>query len=166
MFSRTVIAMAFAFEVTAQTLPHVDLEQELWTSIKQALNGPDGDEYFQSSMKDALLPRLKGTLISAVPNESGTTLVFGMTDSTTPEAAMLVHDLPRELAPGTQIEFSAIPIGYSRDPFLVTFDTDKDSIVTKPFGTIAPSWYIGPALGAVRTAEFWNSSSSTWVANR
>jgi hypothetical protein len=66
MFSRTVIAMAFAFEVTAQTLPHVDLEQELWTSIKQALNGPDGDEYFQSSMKDALLPRLKGTLISEV----------------------------------------------------------------------------------------------------
>jgi hypothetical protein len=56
--------------------------------------------------------------------------------------------------PGRKIEFSAVPIGFSRDPFLVAFDTDKDSIVTKPFGTIAPSWYIGPALGAVRTGRY------------
>jgi len=76
MFSRTVIAIPFASEVTAQTPPHVDPEQMLWTGIKQELTGPDADEYFQPSMKDALLPRLKGTLISSVPSDSGNTLLL------------------------------------------------------------------------------------------
>ena len=72
--------------------------------MKGALTGPDGEDYFQSSMKDAQLPRLKGTLISVVPNDSGNALVLGLTDSTTPEVALLVHDLGSELTPGAPIE--------------------------------------------------------------
>jgi hypothetical protein len=94
-----------------------------------------------------------------VPNESGNALVLGLTDSTTPEVALLLHNAnarsTSELTPGVQIEFSAVPIGFTRDPFLVTFDLgDKDSIVTKPLGAIAPSWYFGSALGAVRSGRY------------
>ena len=136
MSYRILIAIAFGCEMTAQVPARVDLEQQLWTSIKRALISADGDEYFQSSMKDAMLPRLKGTLISVVPNEGRNALVLGLADSTTPEVALLIHDLPRELAPGASVEFEGVPISFTRDPFLVTFQVDE---VTKPFGAIAPS---------------------------
>jgi hypothetical protein len=154
MSSRIWIAIAFACQLTAQVPARVDLERQLWTAIKQALSNVDGDEYFQSSMKDAMLPRLKGTLISVVPNEGGNALVLGLADSTTPEVALLVHDLPRELAPGASIEFEGVPISFTRDPFLVTFEVDE---ATKPFGAIAPSWYFGPAMGATKSGRYLNN---------
>ena len=43
---------------------------------------------------------------------------------------------------------------FTRDPFLVTFDTDKDSIVAKPFGALAPSWYVGDPIGIVRSGRY------------
>ena len=76
MSYRILIAIAFACGLTAQTPLHADLERQLWTSIKRALIGPEGDDYFQSSMKDAMLPRLKGTLISVIANDSGNALVL------------------------------------------------------------------------------------------
>src|SRR3979409_1673665 len=100
MSSRIWIAITFACELTAQVPARVDVGQQVWTSIKRALISPDGDEYFQSSIKDAMLPRLKGALISVVPNDNGNALVLGLADSNIPEVALLVHDLPRELAPG------------------------------------------------------------------
>jgi hypothetical protein len=154
MLCRVIIAIAFAGGLIAQTPARDDVELMLWTGIKQGLTGPDGDEYFQSSMKDCMLPRLKGTLISALPTDSGNALVLGLTDSTTPEVAMLLHDLPSGLVPGMQVEFSAVPIRFNKDPFLVTFDTDKDSVVTKPFGELAPSWYVGPALGELKSGRY------------
>jgi hypothetical protein len=110
-------------------------------------------------MKDAKLPRLKGTLISVLPTDSGNALVLGLTDSMTPEVGLLVHDLPTQPSPGAQIEFEGIAIGFTRDPFLVMFDTDKDSIVQKPFGALAPSWYIGQALGEVKSGRYKNARS-------
>src|SRR5260370_14726752 len=111
MSSSILIATALACELTAQTPVRVDLERQLWTGIKGALTGSDGEEYFQSSMKDAMLPRLKGNLISAVPNDSGNALVLGLTDSSTPEVALLLHGAnattPSALTPGAQIEFEA-----------------------------------------------------------
>ena len=157
MSSRIWIAIAFACELAAQVPARVDLERQLWTSIKQTLVGPDGDEYFQSSMKNAMLPRLKGTLISVIPNDGGNALVLGLADSTSPEVALLIHDLPRELAPGASIEFEGVPISFTRDPFLVTFNVDK---VTKPFGAIAPVWFFGPVLGVTKSGRYRNNHTS------
>jgi hypothetical protein len=154
MSSRIWIAIAFACELAAQVPARVDVERQLWTSIKRALISADGDEYFQSSMKDAMLPRLKGTLISVVPNESRNALVLGLADSSSPEVALLIHDLPRELAPGASVEFEGVPISFTRDPFLVTFQVDE---VTEPFGAIAPSWYFGPAMGATKSGRYRNN---------
>ncbi len=158
MSSRVLFAIALACDLIAQTPTHVDLGRQLWTSVKQALNGPDGDEYFQSSMKDAMLPRLKGTLISALPSESGNALMLGLENPAILDVKLLVHGAnvksAIELMPGMQIEFSAVSIGFTRDPFLVTFDTVEDSIVAKPFGPIAPSWYVGNPMGEVRTGQY------------
>jgi hypothetical protein len=153
--SRIIIAMGFASALTAQIPAHIDLERQLWTSIKQALTGPDGHEYFESSMKGAMLPRLKGTLVSAVPNDGRNALILALTDSSTPEVALLLHDLPSELLLGKQIEFEGVAIGFTRDPLLVTFDVEE---ATRPV-SIAPSWYAGPALGIVRSGRYRNRST-------
>jgi len=158
MSSRVLFAIGFACAVSAQTPSHVDPARQLWTSVKQALTGPDGDEYFQSSMKDCLLPRLKGTLVSTVPSEHGITLMLGLADPSIPDVALLVHGAnaksTSEMMPGAQVEFSAAAHGFTRDPVLVTFDTVEDSIVAKPFGAIAPSWYVGNPMGVVRTGQY------------
>src|SRR6266849_4122960 len=157
MSSRILIAIAFACQLTAQIPSGVDLERQLWTGVKQALMDRDGDEYFQSSMKGALLPRLKGTLISVIPNDGGNALVLGLTDSNSPEVALLIHDLPLEMAPGGSIEFEGVAIGFTRDPFLVTFAIDKDFVMLKPFGAIAPSWYFGSPLGTIKSGRYRNN---------
>ncbi len=92
--------------------------------------------------------------MSAVASNGGTALVLGLADAKSPEVALLLHELPREIAPGEQIEFSAVPIGFIRDPFLVTFDTGKATIVLKPFGVLAPSWYFGDPMGAIRSGRY------------
>ena len=158
MSSRILFAIVLACDLIAQTPPNVDLERQLWTVVKQALNSPEGDEYFQSNMLDAQLPRLKGTLVSIAPSDSGITLMLGLADPSIPDVALLVHGAnaksTSELAPGAQIEFSAVSRAFTRDPFLVTFDTDKDSIVTKPFGAVAPFWYVGAPIGIVRNGRY------------
>jgi hypothetical protein len=52
-----------------------------------------------------------------------------------------------------QIEFSAVGNDFTREPFLVTFDTDKDSIITKPFGAVAATCYVGPPMPSGWTVE-------------
>jgi hypothetical protein len=39
----------------------------LWKNIKMQLTGADGASYFSSSMKDALLPTLKGKVVKLEP---------------------------------------------------------------------------------------------------
>jgi len=84
--------------------------------------------------------------------------MLGLADSTIPDVALLIHGAnaksTSELELGAQIEFSAVPRTFTRDPFLVTFDTDKDSIVMKPFGAVAPSWYVGAPMGIVRHGRY------------
>jgi hypothetical protein len=62
-------------------------------------------------MMDAQLARLKGTLISSVPSDTGNTLMLGLVDSTIPDVALLVHGASAkstsELELGAQIEFRA-----------------------------------------------------------
>jgi hypothetical protein len=152
MLFRGFIAIAAACELAAQSPARVDPERQLWTSVRHSLTGPDGDEYFQSSMKDAMLPRLKGTLIATLPSDGGNFLILGLTDSTTPDVALLVRGTGEksiaEISPGMQIEFVGVPIVFTKDPFLVTFILgDRDSVVLKPLGVLAPSWYLGPPLG-------------------
>src|SRR5260370_1249220 len=42
-------------------------ELTMWKSLKAALTGPDGANYFSTSMKDAVLPKLKGRVRSIQP---------------------------------------------------------------------------------------------------
>jgi hypothetical protein len=142
-----------------QTNPRVDPKRELWSSIERTLRTPEGEQYFESSMKDALLPRLKGTLLAVSRQEGSIRLTLALTDPATPEVTLILRNLESKIKnepkKGAQVLFEAVPIAFAKEPFLVTFEVDdKESTVIEPLGSMAPWWYFGHALDTVRSARY------------
>jgi hypothetical protein len=108
----------------------------LWKSIKAQLTGPDGQSYFDSSMKDALLPggangvnAFKGKLISMTPAIRPKELVLSIENGTTPDVTLkLDSPLPGKMEPGGDISFSGVAESFTKDPFMVTFNVEKSKI--------------------------------------
>lgn len=109
-------------------------QEALWKSIKQALTGPDGANYFNSSMKDALLPTLKGRVVSMSPALKPKTIVLAMDDGSTPAGttgdATLKFDapLPGKVEAGTELTFEGVPESFTPSPLMVMFNVEKDKL--------------------------------------
>lgn len=130
--------------------------RELWTAVRRELSGPDGEQYFQSSMKDTMLPPLIGKMISA--RRQGDRVVVGLdlSDARVAEVDLILQGAGTKIPVvyGLPIEFSAVAISFTKDPFLVTFETDEKNILVRPVEGIEPSWYVGPALGKVKAGRY------------
>ncbi len=108
----------------------------LWMSVKKELAGPNGPSYFEEKVKNAHLPggvsgveKFKGTVISQTPAAKPKEVVIGIADPNTPEVTLKFETpLPTKAAPGTEIEFEGVPSAFTPDPFMVTFDVEKDKI--------------------------------------
>ena len=164
---RPVVALWLAIPLLcgrapAQTRPQ-DPQRELWSSIKRELRTPGGEEYFESSLKDSLLPRLKGTLLAVSRQEGSIWLTLALADSATPDVTLILNSVGSKMKDepkqGTQVLFEAVPIAFAKEPFMVTFDLADKPTVIKPLGTMAPSWYFGPALDSVHSARYHGNST-------
>ena len=89
------------------------------------------------SLKNADLPLLIGTLISATPKEQPSILVLSLTDGVTPEVTLHLKDdngkdshLNGPLMPGSQIQFKGIPVSFTQNPFILTFVVTTDPKTT------------------------------------
>jgi hypothetical protein len=125
MTRRNVLAI---FAVGLPCLAQEDRGRDLWTAIRLALTGPEGEEYFELSLKNALVPTLKGTLISAEPSEDFGRLLLGMAGSATAEVTLVLTDgnwdevrLQGKPKLGTTIAFEGVPSAFGKDPFMLTF---------------------------------------------
>lgn len=121
----------------------------LWLNIKGQLLSPEGQTYFDSSMKGAAVPKLKGWLVSAKPparskelqlsmeSKDGTpdvTLKLVGSDDTTPAALTGKPEL------GGEIEFEGIGESFAKDPaFMVTFTLQKAKITGLKEEKIVPA---------------------------
>jgi tetratricopeptide (TPR) repeat protein len=108
-------------------------EEAMWKSIKEALNGADGANYFNSSMKDAQLPTLKGKVVKLEPETKPKTVVVAMEDGKSDGAvgdATLKFEAPLagKVEPGTELSFEGVPESYTTSPFMVVFNVDKDKL--------------------------------------
>lgn len=109
-----------------------DPQRALWGTLRTTLSGPEGEQYFQSSMKGAMLPggaegikKFKGTLVSQTPRQ----LTVAMSDPNTPDVTLkLETPIAGKAEPGQVIEFEGIPVSYTKDPFMVTFEVEKSQI--------------------------------------
>lgn len=97
----------------------------LWKNIKEQLTGAEGQKYFESSMKDALLPALSGKVVSLDPETKPKTVVIAIENGTTGDATLKFETaLPGKVDPGTVLTFEGVPASYTASPFMVTFNVD------------------------------------------
>ena len=108
-------------------------QEALWKSIKAALTGADGTNYFNTSMKDALLPSLKGKVVKLEPAVRPKIVVLAMedgaNDGTVGDATLkLDAALPGKVEPGTELTFQGVPENFTASPFMVAFNVEKDKL--------------------------------------
>jgi tetratricopeptide (TPR) repeat protein len=104
-------------------------ELALWKQLKGTLTSPEGAGYFGDKMKDALVPTLKGKVISAQPALRPKTIVMALEDGTTADATLkLETPLPAKVDPGTELSFEGVPQSYTATPFMVVFSVEKDKL--------------------------------------
>lgn len=119
----------------------------LWMNIKEELKGPNGQQYFEANMKGAALPggaqnvkQFKGRVISHKPAVRPKEVVLAMSDAETPEVTLKLDEgenLPGKAEAGTEIAFEGTAISYSKDPFMVVFEVEKDKVSGWPAASAA-----------------------------
>jgi hypothetical protein len=110
-----------------------DPKFKLWYTIKQNLTGDQGDQFFNSSVKDAEIPGgaegvkdFTGTVISIDPPDRPTKVVLGVEDPTKPDTTLeFSQPLPAsaldKIKVGQTLEFSGVADSYTKDPYMLTF---------------------------------------------
>ncbi len=120
----------------------------LWMKVKGQLSDTNGQQYFDSQLKDAAVPKLKGTLVEAKPACHAKELLVAVPEpgqqSTLQPEITLKLDAPTTGKPtaGAEIEWEGVPSAFSREPFMLTMDTEKakiDGLKEEHCGPAAPA---------------------------
>jgi len=121
----------------------------LWMSVKKELAGPNGVQYFDSSVKDAMIPpggegmptMLKGRVISMKPANRPKEVVLAISPENTVGEVTLKFETPLhgKAEPGTELEFKGRAAEFSQDPFNLTFEVDPADLSGWPVKAPAPA---------------------------
>ena len=115
---------------------HPDLG--LWqTAIKEPLLKDGGDAFFEMSMKGALLPggaagvqKFKGKIVSMTPEIKPKQIVLALEQPNVPDVTLeLSEALPGTMEPGAELQFEGVAKSYTKQPFMVVFETEPDKIL-------------------------------------
>jgi TolA-binding protein len=110
----------------------------MWMKIKSQLADTNGEQYFQSQLKDAAVPQLRGTLVDAKPACHSKELVVAVPvpaeggapqPTLTPEITLKL-DAPLSGKPDLNAEFhwEGVPAEFTKDPFMLTMTVEKDKL--------------------------------------
>ncbi|MGB7720438.1 MAG: hypothetical protein WBL65_11095 [Bryobacteraceae bacterium] len=117
----------------------------LWMGIKGQLADTNGDQYFSGSLKDTDVEgqngakALKGTLVEAKPACRSKELVVAISDATHPEVTLnLDAALTGKPDTGAVIEWDGVPTAFTKEPFMLTMDTEKANITGLNLTPCAP----------------------------
>jgi tetratricopeptide (TPR) repeat protein len=104
-------------------------ELTMWKNLKAQLTGADGAAYFESSMKGAQVPTLKGKVVKLTPELKPKTLVLALEDGTTPDATLKFEmPLAGKVDVGTELSFEGVPETYTASPYMVVFNVEPDKL--------------------------------------
>jgi tetratricopeptide (TPR) repeat protein len=108
-------------------------QEALWKTLKAALTGADGANYFSTSMKDSQVPTLKAKVVSLEPASKPKTILVAVEDGTnnteTADASLKFEAaLSGKVEPGTELTFEGVPQSYTASPLMVVFNVDKDKL--------------------------------------
>ena len=80
-------------------------------------------------MKGTLFPELRGRLISQSPANRPKELLLGIEDANRPDCRIILDEAYRyPAARGTLLRFQGVPVRFSKDPFMVVFEVEKDKL--------------------------------------
>jgi len=117
-------------------------ELALWKRVKEELNGPNGQQYFDSSMKDAAIPKLTGKVVSQTPKALQVAI-----EGDQPEITLQLTEgtLP-QVPPGTTVTWDgAVGKAFTKEPFMVTMEVERSKISGLPSTRPAPAKHTAPA---------------------
>jgi hypothetical protein len=106
----------------------------LWMKIKAQLADTDGERFFNDHLKDAAVPQLKGTLLEGKPECGPKELLVTvpMPDAQKSPGAEITLKLDSavtgRLEPNQEFQWKGVPSAFSKDPFMLTMDTEKAQI--------------------------------------
>lgn len=111
----------------------------LWMNLKGQLSDTNGQQYFDGQLKDADVTgpngtkALKGVIVEAKPACRSKELLVAIPEpgqqAKTPEITIkLDAPLTGKPAVGDTIEWDGVPKAFSRDPFMLTMETEKAKI--------------------------------------
>jgi hypothetical protein len=107
----------------------------LWESIKAQLVAENGQAYFDSMVKDAALPggangvmKFNGKLVSTTPETRPKELTLAIGGDAANVTIKLDEPLPGKMDPGGDISFSGVAKEFTKDPYMLTFEVDRDDV--------------------------------------
>jgi tetratricopeptide (TPR) repeat protein len=130
-----------------EELKKTNPELALWLNVKGQLLSPEGQQYFDSSMKGAQVPKLKGWVVKANPGVKSKELLVSMEgkDQAPNVTLKLVGADGTTAAPlsgkpelGDEIAFEGVGDSFTKDPFMVTFTIEQSKITGLKVEKVAP----------------------------
>ena len=106
----------------------------LWMKIKGQLADTNGQQYFESDLKGADVPQLRGTLIDAKPACKPKELVVAvpLPDAQQPLQPEITLKLDEPLTGkpdlNTEFHWKGVPSAFTKEPFMLTMDTEKTTV--------------------------------------
>ncbi len=116
----------------AQQFAKNNPELALWKGIRDQLAAPSGQQYFDSQLKGAGVPTLKGTLVEAKPACRSRQLLVAVPLPGAPSTAEITLNLEAPLTgkpeTGVEIQWEGVPSAFTQSPFMLTMDTEKADV--------------------------------------
>jgi len=112
----------------------------MWMKIKAALSDANGEQYFETSLKGAGVPLLKGMIVDAKPACRPKELLIAvpLPDATAPYPAEITlrlvdaDDKPLPLTGkpelNAEVQWEGVPTAFAKEPFMLTMNAEKSKI--------------------------------------
>jgi tetratricopeptide (TPR) repeat protein len=103
----------------------------LWLKLKATLTSDQGQQYFESSMKDAQVPELKGTVLESKCRAKELQVAIPLPDATgapVPEITLKLETPLTGKAETGVITFAGVASAFTREPFMLTMTIEKKDI--------------------------------------
>ena len=106
----------------------------LWMKIKAALADTNGEQYFESQLKNSAVPALRGTLVAAKPacHPKELQVAVPLPDAAQPLKSEITLKLDRPLngkpEANSEFQWEGVPTAFAREPFDLTMDTEAAKI--------------------------------------
>ena len=126
-------AAAMAARRADEELTRTNPELAAWVLIRRQLDAPDGEKYFAETLHTAPLLKLKGVVMRVSPEAKRSEVVLAMDQNRTEDVVLNVSPpFPNAATLGTELEFEGTAQSFSKQPFSLTMQADREKIAGWP----------------------------------